>query len=255
MRTCHFFPGALALALCAACGDSVSPTPATHLLVRVEVIDSLGSPVRGVWVDWSLGPDVPPPTGTFDPAARTDVNGEFTVDAGTYETRTLDSLRVGILPPGCDQPVQDSLLTGVSLSAGDDTVVVRMVSDGVVPPATTTPGVVCSNVVDPVGGPWQRLGLRIDSVVGSQFYGRWVLVFQYTRGSDYGAFVGGYGPTFVTLHLVHDAPWGTCTGLDLAAPILQDGTWGTATITHPQGCLEGTQYFDFTEGQFSSTWP
>lgn len=251
----HRFVASLGLLVAlVACHDSTDPPPATPRFVQTTITTTLGAPVPGAYVaiqGWPASPVRPP---GIDPLARTDDAGRFVVHLGTYHDLTLDSVRVRWLPPGCFRPTRDTTLYHLSLTA--DTLSLLVTDSAAGPAAASAPAEYCGFGVSGVAGPDAfRLGLRLDSVVGTQLFGRWRLNYTWTQGDDYGPFVGAQTPGTVELVLTHAAPWGTCRGLRLGAARTAGGQWGPLTALEAQGCVNEPLRFDMVAGQWFPTYP
>lgn len=238
----------------AGCQAGTDPPAATPRFVQTTITTELGNPVPGAYVSIQGWPEsaVRPPV--VDPLARTDSAGRFVVQLGTFRDRTLDSVRVQWLPPGCFRPSRDTTFYDVALTT--DTLQVHLADSAAGLPATSTPAEYCGFGVSELSGPDAfRLGLRVDSVVGSQLYGRWRMNYTWTQGDDYGPFAGTQTPTTLELMLTHAAPWGSCTGLHLGATRAASGQWGPLSALEAQGCVQEPLRFDMVAGAWFGTYP
>ena len=253
---CGPFPWTTAgLILCLlGCGAS-DPSPSdVSLALSATVATPGGKPISGAVVlaePWPASQTLPAPV---DPLARTNASGRFAVDLGTFRTGDLDSLRIQWLPPSCFEPLRDTTLYQIPRTG--DTLAVLLSDTLAALPAAATVGEYCGFGVASVEGPGAfRLGLRVDSVIGLQLYGRWRLNYDWTQGDDYGAFTGGITTSVLVLDLVHDAPWGACTGLRLGAAVSATGDWGPLEALAPQGCVLEPLRFDLVHGHWFNTFP
>ncbi len=238
----------------AACNDSTDSPAARPRFVQTTITTALGAPVPGTYVTIQGWPNSPVRPPVIDPLARTDSAGRFVVQLGTYPDRSLDSVRVRWLSPGCFRATRDTTLYNLALST--DTLALILTDSSAGPPAASSPAEYCGFGVSGIAGPDAfRLGLRLDSVVGSQLFGRWRLNYTWTQGDDYGPFVGAQTPTSLQLVLTHAAPWGTCTGLRLGTARAANGQWGPLTVLAPQGCVDEPLRFDMVAGQWFTTYP
>lgn len=237
------------------CGTTSDPGPTHVPLVLSAVVATPGAdPIAGAIVTAEPWPPSVTRPAPIDPLSRTDATGRFTVDLGTFRPGHLDSLRIQWLPPGCFEPLRDTTLYQLPLTV--DTLAVLLSDTLAAPPAAATVGEYCGFGVSSVSGPGAfRLGLRVDSVIGPQLYGRWRLNYNWTQGDDYGAFTGGITTSVLVLDLVHDAPWGTCTGLRLGAAVGASGAWGPLEALAPQGCVPEPLRFDMVRGHWFNTFP
>lgn len=236
------------------CGAN-DPSPRhVFLALSATVATPGGGPIAGAVVraePWPASETRPIPV---DPLARTDTSGRFVVDLGSFPTGHLDSLRIQWLPPGCFDSVRDTTLYRPLLTS--DTLAVLLSDTLASAPATATVGEYCGFGVAAVSGPGTfRLGLRIDSVIGPQLYGRWRLNYDWTQGDDYGPFTGGLTAAALVLDLAHAAPWGTCTGLRLGAAVSPTGVWGPLEPLAPQGCVLEVLRFDLVQGHWFNSFP
>lgn len=249
---------ALFASLLTACHNSTAPQPELpSVLLRVEVVDSSGSPLAGAYVSWRTWPLAPADTlGFFFPFARADSLGRFEQELGQFDDLTLDSIRIESQSPGCDYP-QTTLLKAVTLQAGRaDTIDVRVVQATVFPRATLQQGQVCALGSDASWGMGAyQIGLRIDSAGPSSVVGRWRINYHWSRGDDYGSFQGTSWTNHLVLDLVDEVPQGQCTGLRLYVPLQQDGTWGPSVVLGSQDCLTDPPVLDFVAGDFFGWFP
>jgi hypothetical protein len=228
---------------CVVSNDPGSRLSAVTLALHTRDVRGHTGPLRVLYLNVWPAPTLRVPV---DSILYTDEAGRLTIPLGSFPDGRLDSVQVALQPPGCVEPTV-WVLGGVH----DDTLVVSLVLDTIPPPMSATPGDYCASGVDPRWGPVPeyRAWLRIDSVVGTTLFGRWLIVHTASFPSDVGSFTGAIGTGVVFLTLVNDGPSVECAG-KVAATVDSTGAWGPVIFTTPTGCLSAPRRWDFSPNHF-----
>lgn len=230
---------------CSSPADTPGDVPFTLL---VTVTDSSGEPLPGGFVTPSVWPDPVTPPASPDLLQRSTSLGRFVVALGAFADNRLDSLRLDWVPRGCDGPGTTLTLPTDSLVPAHDTIRLSLVATAAQPVARTELGAYCAfSSSGAFFSPDFTLFIQIDSITGPRLVGRWRMNYAWTQGDDLGPFEGTASNGVLALVLTQSTPWGTCTGLRLAATVAPDGTWGSLFPSEPQGCAPSTMRFDMAE--------
>ncbi len=242
-----------------ACSSADEPPVLTPVVLDLQVLDSLGTPLRGSFATWQSWPTPSVPAVSPDPLARTDTTGRWILPLGAFPDARWDSLAVHVYPRGCAIPAITTVLRRINLpNPPYDTIPLTVVTATRALSVQSVPGQYCGFAVSTSVTPRYpdvTLGLRVDSIAGGTLAGRWRVDYNWTSATEYGSFTGVQTAGTLALVLTHAAPWGACTGFTMAASLGPNGTWGPLLPTTPQGCTTAPLRFDMAPSTLITYWP
>ena len=228
----------------AACSGGAEPAPPLDALsVEGRVLDQVGQPVPGAVVVLKVSTSAKEPTFAFeDPYAVAGPDGGYAVSRAGLGALDIDSIGLEILSPGCGASVSLWSTRAIDLADIPDgasaSLDIDLTAETVLPPAGTTPGVVCAAGLEPFWGPGSfGIPMKIDSVISGVVYGRWYVYYQRTSVGPEGTFAGVEEDGYLVLSLADTSGWHSCTGLRLVVRLGTAGAWGPAEVVNDDGCL------------------
>lgn len=247
---------ALALLLAAvACEDSQAPRPVREVRVPVTIEDTTGQPVARAYVLWRLY--FPVPSDTIRPFVWgelwTDSIGRAEVFTDSIALAEVDSLVVSYTGPGCVNPPMETEVTTAVAALGDTGL--TLVVDSLLPAARLQFGEMCAMGAEgptpsaPIGD-YFWIGIRVDSITGPVFQGRWASVFQSSRGGYQGPVLGAVVGGAVTLTFINELGIGPCDDFQLQGFLRPDSSWGGLAPSAPNDCFAFLRAVDLVAADY-----
>ncbi len=225
----HTFLLAAAVAALACSNGTESDGTSSTIVFKGSVRDMEGHPVPLALVGWDAWP-APEPGLVWSAAEVADSQGRFSIKLDSVVIAKLDSIILRYPHLWCDAHLSDSLtLREVAVPPGKLTTITGLeLRPGLNAPAMIATGQFCGSASyqwDDKQFMGLDLGLWIDETTDS-VRGRWRLVFQESRGDDYGHFSGAVQGDSLILDLRLDQPWDACRNYILALPVIGTDTLG-----------------------------
>jgi hypothetical protein len=199
------------------------------VILSGSVRDSHSQPVPLAFVGWDAWPPKTPGL-SWSAAIVADSQGRFAIRLDSVSVVRLDSVTLRYGHVWCDVHQSDSVkLRDVAVAPGKVTTINHIeLRPAVNAPAMIATGQYCGAAsyqwnVNQYSGLY--LGLWIDEITDS-VRGRWRLVFQESRGDDFGHFSGAVDGDSLMLDLRLDRPWDACRHYTLALPVIGPDTLG-----------------------------
>lgn len=239
-----------AIIAASGCGESATDpaTTPTRLTIQGTVRDSAAAPVPGAHVFMALwSPDSALGARGITAMATVDGAGAFQLVLDSLGDSPIDSVRVGVLRPGCGfTPMATPLPAALLAAALDSAATISLVIPATQPAAQTAPGQYCAFGVHSFWGPGAyKFYIRIDSTSAESLWGLWDVKYRFTNPDDEGSFRGTISPDTVNLFLTQDMVWNACLTMQVSIPVGPTGAWGPAAIVGDQQCLVAPRTFQF----------
>jgi hypothetical protein len=218
---------ALLAGIACSSGTEADDASISSVSLRGSVRDTANQPVPLAFVGWEAWPQ-PTPGLSWSSAAVADSQGRFSIPLDSIGVAMLDSVLLFYPHLWCSPYRGDSLvLRDIPVASGK----VTTIDDIELRPAMNAPAMLATGqYCGDASYQWEEnqysgleLGLWIDEITDS-VRGRWRLVFQESRGDDYGHFSGTVQGDSLILDLRLDQPWDACRNYILALPVIGTDT-------------------------------